>query len=1148
MLNDQKKLHIETFGGLQITLDGEPVTGLISRKAFALLVFLAAEKRSVSRDRMISLLWSETTQTKALGNLSVHLSSLRKKLNNFLATDRHTIGLEANVSLLFDRNELETAVLQAKELMRLNGRLNRTAAGMLAAGLDLYRGDFLAGFHIRDAEGFDEWVTLERARLRTLVFEGFDLLHTLYISQGKPQLVIDGLNRQLNLDPFYEDGYRKLMKAYVHAGQQAEALATYERCAEILNRDLGILPDSTTVALQQEIVNGTFEDLAQGLVGASNNRQIHNIPIAETSFLGRENELALIHKRFDDDPAACRLQTLVGAGGIGKTRLAMQIGRERESWYEDGVAYFSLEALEQADFLASEMLSVLGFERHDQIPAKKQLISHLQRRHMLIILDNFEQLLDESQTDALQAVGLLIELMQRAPDIQFLVTSRERLNIQGEWLVELNGLPYPATFEERRAGLYAAVELFKQRASQIVPDIFWHDAAADALIRICQLVDGHPLALEMAAAQMRVKSIFQISEALQTSHSNLARKMRGVAKRHQSMTAVFDHSWRLLSGDEQQAFVQLSILRRAWSELMGMFLAQVSADLLERLVDQSMLRSVASTSRRLNERTFDIHPLLRQFAKQKLAELLDGTTIMALHKRAAEFIQNSTTAGTTVRQSDIAHHLYHSLIVPDQDSKDGLAPIAENAPFDDRQQAVEYLLQDGSRLFSQYMLSEAKLLFDRSAFIAQSALPKMQAIYIQALFERAVVERFLGDTKDAVRSLETGLSLLKQIVDLEKQGLTQSKFLIELAYLYGQQSEIVKGLSLLDEAGQLLAQLPAADLETQQTFALCLLQKGTLLTWDGKFKAAEALVRESIKLAEEVGADEILAQAWNDLGAVLRPQGEYAEALRAYRTSRDLWAMHKNDYRVAVIENNIAIILAIRDDWAKSLTYFQRALWFWERIEDLEQISRVSMNMGNLLLSLGQWEKSEEFFLQSIDLSKHTGNLRRCSMGQHNLAYLYLETKKFDEAKQFFQKSLVYEESIDQSPFLPLVYIGLAETYLGIDEPAVSHDYLAKAQALLAKTERGIEIGMAYRTRGKLLRLEQTSTSSDIITTYKKSSDYFEAAGNRYERARTLAQLASYYQSVQEEAEAAVYHEMAMSEFVSLGAKKDAEQLMRQSR
>ena len=990
-------------------------------------------------------------------------------------------------------------------------------------------------------------MVVERERLHLLAMEGLDLLQQLYLQQDNLPSAIDVLNRQLTLDPLHEQTVQNLMRAYFKSGQRSEALGVYERYAELLDKELGVLPEDETIELQQQILTGELESastipkVAQPVGGRQHGRTSHNIPIIETSFLGRENELALIHKRFDDDPAGCRLQTIVGTGGIGKTRLSMQVGRERESWYEDGVYYFALDSLEQAELLSSEMLDGLGLERHDQIPPNRQLVSHLQRRHMLIILDNFEQLLDESQTDAMQAVGLLIEIMQRAPDIQLLVTSRERLNMQGEWLVELNGLPYPATFEGRRSGNYAAVELFKQRASQILPDFYWHDAASDAVIRICQTVDGHPLALEMAASQLRSKTIFQISDGLRWSSADLSRKTRGVAARHQSMMAVFDHSWRLLAREEQIAFAKLSILRRAWAELTGMFLAEAQAEILERLADQSMIRPVATKAGPNAQPIYEIHPLLRQFARSKLTDLLEHEQIMQLHRRAADYLEGSTTAGVATRQSEIAHHLYHSLII--SNAHGDRDQVAETASLDEKRRAASYLLQDGQRVLSTHFVSEAYILFSRCSFICHDASPELNELHLKALFNKARVERLLGETDQAIATYQEGMDLLDELPTNKEQLLTQSSFLIEMAFLHGQKSEKQQGLILIDRAYAILKKVDDSSVQAKKLVAKSLVQKGIILIWDGQFQEAEEVIREAIAQAELIGDDEILARAWNDLGNALRSQERFSEALKAFQNSLSLWEDQKNDYRVAIIENNVAIILAIRDDWAKALTYFQRTLWFWERVEDLEQIARVSVNMGNLLLSLGQWEKSEKSFLQSIDLSKHTGNLRRYSLAHFNLAYLYLEMEKFKQAKEYFLISLKFEEA-ENSHWLPLVYIGLAEVYVGLTDLTTAQDFATKALNLLEERPQQIELGMVNRTVGKILDYQNNASDKKIEEVFAKSLICLEKAGNRYERARTLAQLAVYHQRKGNRPNVTKYFEMAMMEFVSLGAKKDVERLV----
>lgn len=234
-------------------------------------------------------------------------------------------------------------------------------------------------------------------------------------------------------------------------------------------------------------------------------------------------------------------------------------------------------------------------------------------KELLLVLDNFEQLLAPELIENEGGPALLVEMLQRAPGIALLVTSRERLALHGEWLVDLSGLSYPASPLINGIDDYGAVRLFLQRAGQVRRQVALADGEVRAVARICRVVEGLPLAIELAAAARRTRSCVAIADAIETGLSALATSLRAVPERHRSIWATFEHSWRLLSDEERQVFPLLSVFRGGFQEEAAADIARASPQLLGALADKSLLRwdGVAR---------YDMHELVRQYASEKLEQ------------------------------------------------------------------------------------------------------------------------------------------------------------------------------------------------------------------------------------------------------------------------------------------------------------------------------------------------------------------------------------------------------------------------------------------------------------------------------------------------------------------------------------------------
>ena len=328
---------------------------------------------------------------------------------------------------------------------------------------------------------------------------------------------------------------------------------------------------------------------------------MRNLPAPRTSFVGRASELDEIDRLLEDPD--CRLLTLVGPGGAGKTRLALEAAGRRIERYPHGVHFVPLVSVASPEFLAPALAESIQFAvdgAHSGLSAQEQLLDYLAERCTLLVLDNFEHLVD--------GADLMGDIIERAPKVELMTTSRERLNVQSEWVLDVHGLG----LTEDGNGGPGALRLFVERANQVEPGFSLDDAGRAEARRVCGLVEGLPLGIELAASWVSVLSCAEIADEIEQNIDFLATTMRDIPERHRSLRAAFDQSWRLLSGEQQDVLARLSVLRGDFEREAASAVAGADLRLLSDLVSKSLVR-------RSDFGRYELHELLRQYAAEKLA-------------------------------------------------------------------------------------------------------------------------------------------------------------------------------------------------------------------------------------------------------------------------------------------------------------------------------------------------------------------------------------------------------------------------------------------------------------------------------------------------------------------------------------------------
>lgn len=616
------ELRLEYLGGMQITRAGTPLTGFVSVKAPALLCYLAVTGRPQFRLVLAGLLWGDLPEEDASANLRKALSNLRDLAGDHLIITPHTVTFDRrsaywlDVAAFLQRVDREVSGqgdgeagrqgLLAHSLVSVPTSSLPTYLPDLHAAADLYRGDFLDGFYVRHAPMFEEWVLGQREGLRRVAEHVLKRLARDYAGQGEVGLAMDYTARLLALDPWQEEAHRQMMALLAQLGERSAALAQYETCRRLLREEFGVEPMAETMAFYRRI----------RAIGAP---RPHNLAAPVTSFVGRAAELALLASRLADP--RCRLLTILGPGGVGKTRLALEAASAAKEQindaFLDGVYFVSLLAVCSASALAAAVAPAIGCPLSPGADPQAELLRYLRDRELLLVLDGFEHLVGEA--------GCLTILLEHAPRVKLLVTSQQRLNLAGEWPLELGGLPYASLGTTAGVETYDATQLFLQRARQADPAFAPATLDTQAITFICELVEGLPLAIELAASWVKAMRCLEIAQAVESGLDVLTAFQRDLPTRHRSIQATFEHSWRLLSTVERQALRRLAVFRGGFTRESAERVAGADWALLTALVDKSLLRRARSGR-------YEMHGLLRLFAAERLAEApTEGDDVRARH-------------------------------------------------------------------------------------------------------------------------------------------------------------------------------------------------------------------------------------------------------------------------------------------------------------------------------------------------------------------------------------------------------------------------------------------------------------------------------------------------------------------------------------
>ncbi|MEZ4868131.1 MAG: BTAD domain-containing putative transcriptional regulator [Caldilineaceae bacterium] len=1038
-----------------VTLGDNSLANLGSRKAQALLAYLAVAAKPVARDTLVALLWTEMPEQAAKNNLRTTLTSLKQQLGSYLVITTSAVAFNRQLPYQLDVENLDK---------QLDAALATQHVEALQAAVALYQGEFLQGLHLRGAALFEEWLLQQRENRHLRLLDVLEMLITLCVQQHEYTIGIDAAHRWLTLEPWSEVAHRHLMSLWAANGQRDQALRQFERCRRVLADELGVEPSAETVDLYRSIQAGRYSGADPALqlslpvpptpahpqpqsTAVDQPPIPHNLPTPLAAFIGRQQELAWLDERLTK--TACRLLTITGPGGMGKTSLAVAIGqhflRTQHTTFPDGIFFVPLTDITNTDITNTDITNIVQADGEPRVDGKavtgeailrtvaeqlntqldirlssiQQLHAYLRPRRLLLILDNFEHLLAGVQT--------IVTLLSQAPQLKILVTSRFRLNLRGESLLPLGKLSLPpaaslnttpaqpppaklmrnATWQESDAIL-----MFVQRAQLLDSHFAVTAENVGPISRICQLVDGLPLGIELATSMLPLLGCDELAAELTTGLDFLVTETRDLPHDQRTLAAVFDRSWRLLEPESQQLLARLAIFPGSFQRDAAATIAEASGLRLKRLLDRSLVSTIGADR-------YILHRTIQTFAQQKLQQWPEQ--IPTLQQQYARFYLEflsaresglfGNTYGETVEQINadldnvrmawrqaVTHHMYSEL------------GQAFSTLFWFYEQQGFYLdvidLYDDTlhRLLPIYDGQQQKTGTDLSLLIGRlystlgvSYLRSGQ--FTQALAAYEVSWSILQEEDSpnvAVQCLMTwGKSIAGHDVQRAKALLTQS-----LALVQKTNNDWLRALvyQVLGESSFLFGDYAAAERQVMEGYTLA-----NQIAWPrglvsghkalgrikltlGRYRQAEAHLRQSITLARQHHLKLFYLESMTTLGEALALQGTFAEANVCFAESRKLAEELGVGVLVAPILWEEGSLAEQRGDYQAAKACFTQSLkiglpnWWVHALPTL----------GWALIGLGERVEAQHYFQTVLADAQAKERIPILLDAQAGLAYLAL--------------------------------------------------------------------------------------------------------------------------------------------------------------
>ncbi|MCA9916400.1 MAG: tetratricopeptide repeat protein [Anaerolineales bacterium] len=999
-----KQLIVKLLGNVSFEIDGEPVQGLPSRKAEAILAYLICQERPFSREYLATLFWEDRSQKQGLANFRSVLSSLRREFEPFLTITRQTVAFNHEANYWLDLSVFTAAIKATQSHPHLSLEECPECVAQLETAVSLYNGRFLQSLVVGDSQEFEEWSLILHEQTQRQVLTALHHLSSHYTRHGKFTQARQYAIRQVELEPYREEAHRQIMLTLARSGQRSAALAQYETCRRILAEELGVEPAFETQALYQRI-------------RSAGQSSPHNLPPQQIPLLGREKELQQIADHLANPD--CRLLTLTGPGGIGKTVLSLQAAHEHTGIFLHGVYFIALTPITAPALLTTTLANAIHCTLDGTDDLQTELHDFLREKEMLLVLDNFEHLL--------AGTGWLSQLIEAAPHIKIIVTSRERLNIRREFLLALRGLSHPpvAGVVDEQAVKHGAIQLFVQEARRVQAGYVPSPMDLQQIVQICHHLEGLPLAIELAAAWIRLMPVTQIWQEMKQDLDILATAVSDIPERHQSIRLVFQHSWALLSAPEKSALGRLTIFRGQFGQEAAREVAQATPRTLLLLVNKSVLRRNAAGG-------FELHALLKQFLAEKLAENEEERHhVLAAHGR---FFATFLNAREAALQGGQQAQTLDEIVLAIEDIRAAWQWAVANQQFN---------LID--------LAAQSLYLF----FWARNRFAEGRIFFAEALEALAHAE-----PTEAIRLLQ--------------------------ARLRARLADLVLWLGEYELAETLLQQSITVYRNQQARFELMLALEigGRLAYARGSYKEARGYFEESAAMGRQLAANAGIAQALSNLASTICSEtADYTAARSLYDEGMALYRAVGDQFGIAKVIINLGAIELEEANYAAAQALFEQSLQLYRELDYRYGIGAALVYLGDVAQKTADFATAKNLLEESLALNRDSGHRLAIVESLVSLGRVIVLAGDTQEARPYLAEALHLATDIQSTNLILTVLKVYARLFFAVGEaaqaaailqfilkhPLQSHELKEQVREMLQAFAPGfVEKGGAERPSAKL--------------------------------------------------------------------------------
>lgn len=932
-------IHISLTGPFCIYVNGQETNNFQSNKARGLLAYLVIEaRRPHARTRLASLLWPDVAAATARAYLRHALLNLRQVLQQSddmttppLLVTRTALQFNSHCAYICDVHELEHAVQQARGH---DLGVAETTRETLKCALQGYKGAFLDGLELHDCADFEEWMGLTRSKIEQFALDGCNLLTAYYEQTGQYEKALQSVQQQLEIAPWLEEAHYKAMYYLACTGQRSAALQQYQRCQQLLAEMLDVAPNAETIALYEQIKQGIGQPLASERTLSHHGPRVlageqklnegrtrpapfsfadaqSNLPTHMTALLGRQEDIDAVCQLLRSEKV--RLLTLVGVGGVGKTRLAIEAMRQLQTEADIQVVYVALEPIQDAVYVLPAVATALGIDISGEQTPITRLVSYLRHMEILLLLDNFEHLLPAAEH--------LSMLLQECPGLKVVVTSRERLHLYGEFEYLVAPLPTPPLQNKETLdslSRISSIQLFVDRMRLVDTNFTLSSENMSLVSQICAALDGIPLAIELVVGQSRFFSLHEVLTQLKQSIAIVSQGPADVPERHQTLEKTIGWSYALLAPTEQSIFRRLAILGGGFTLNAAQAVCNLPLQNAADILPSKVIRYVKTL--------LDSNLLYRD----------RGHGVEARYAMLQTIRRFGLDLLTQYGEVDVVAQAHLQFFTTMADEAEGIIRYPGEH---------EWLY----RLDNEYANMRAALQYGRSSSD-------------QYLYWRLVGS--LGAYWLARRYFQEGYqvlnSLLMSISEVDNQQL-RARILFYSGCLTEKQADGNKALSLLEES---LA-LYRADNQKSE-IAFCLNALGTVSRTLGLLSESEKLHRDSLHIYHQLQDQHGLAMAMKELGVILPLNGKIEEAIEILLEAREIGLQLGDRFVTATASGKLGYVYRLQGQYATAKYYFQKCIEPLKMLNEITAAAYFVSELGLIALYENDLNAAPVYIRQSL--------------------------------------------------------------------------------------------------------------------------------------------------------------------------------------